>query len=306
MPGYNNKEHDMTVRKSVLAILAGCLAVSLVAGRALADNEKGTAVIKGKAVFVGEPEKPRPLPPMNSDQVCASKNPNPVPEQGTIIYTKDGNKIPYVFVAIKSGLKGKYDAPADSVILDQRGCMYHPHVFGMVAGQQLDIKSSDETAHNIHALPKKNTEFNISQPKPSTMPRKGKDTFTKPESPIKIKCDVHGWMSAWCHVMEHPFFDVTKDHMDHKDQKDLWGTFEIKNLPAGDYEVEAWHENFGTVNQKVSVKDGETKEITFEFKKPAKKADAGSNDKVKLVSASEATGKSCCKAKAAAAVASTR
>jgi plastocyanin len=162
--------------------------------------------------------------------------------------------------------------PAEAVTLDQNGCIYRPHVFGMIAGQQLNIKSSDETAHNIHALPKKNTEFNISQPKPSTMERKGKDTFTKPESPVKIKCDVHGWMSAWVHVMEHPFFDTTKDHYefpgkDDPANKDKWGTFEIKNLPAGDYEIEAWHETYGKSTQKVSVKDGETKEITFEIKK---------------------------------------
>ena len=40
----------------------------------------------------------------------------------------------------------------------------------------------------------------------------------------------------------------------------------IKNLPPGEYIIEAWHEKLGTQSMKVTVGDKETKEISFSFK----------------------------------------
>jgi len=272
----------MIGRRVASTALAVLLAASLGAGSALADNEKGTAVIKGRVVFDGDPGKPRALPAMTADAVCAKAHTKALPDQGTIVYTKDGNAIPYVFVYVKNGIKGKYDPPAEPIVLDQQGCIYHPHVQGMVAGQAIDIKNSDPTNHNIHSLPKKNTSFNFAQPNQG-MVRKlvGKDTFNKPEIMIKVKCDVHAWMSSYIGVCAHPFFDVTKSHDDHKAEGAQKGSFEIRNLPAGDYELEFWHENFGTVTQKVSVKDGETRELTVKMGPNVKKSDA--SDKLRTI-----------------------
>lgn len=268
----------MLTRKSLSMVLVTAVALSMVARTARADNEKGTAVIKGKAVFEGA-VKTKGVKIAN-DPVCVKAHPKKrIPAQGTIVYKKQNNALPYVFVYVK-GIKGKYDQPAAAVVLDQQGCMYHPHVFGMVVGQEIDIKNSDSTNHNVHALPRKNAQFNFAQPNVGLKKLTGRDTFTKSEygkNAIKIKCDVHPWMGAWCHVMTHPFFDVTKDHEQCPKGKEAGrGTFEIKDLPAGQYEVVAWHEVYGTVSQNVSVADGETKEIVFTFKKPAKKAEAQS------------------------------
>ena len=286
----------MTMRKIGMTALAGLMAAALTSGRALADNEKGTATIKGKVVFDGTPPAAKALPAMKADPVCdKAQGGKTQPDQATIVYTKQGNAIPYAFVYVKEGIKGKYDAPKEAVVIDQKGCIYHPHVFGMIAGQAMSIKSSDPTAHNIHSLPKKNTEFNLAQPNIGVIERTDKNTFNKPELGIKFKCDVHGWMSAWCHVMTHPFFDVTKDHIDNADEAKR-GTFEIKNLPAGDYTIEAWHETFGTVQMKVSVKDGESKEV--EIKMTGKKAEGPATpEKVILASEVSKDGKPACCAK---------
>lgn len=279
-------------RTTQLLAVAGLVAL-LSAGSTLADNEKGTAVIKGKVTFDGTPSPTQQLPAMTGDAYCAQQNPKPLPDQSTIVYTKEGNAIPYVFVYAKEGpvTKNKYDVPSEPVVIDQKGCVYHPHVFGMIAGQQMNIKSSDATNHNIHSLPKKNTEFNIGQPQPGVIERKGKDTFNKPETAIKFKCDVHSWMTAWCFVMTHPFFSVTKDHNEAKSATER-GTFEIKDLPAGEYTLEAWHEKFGAVTQKVTVKDGETKEIEFKMG-PKKTGAADFADDGKLATV-VSHGGSCC------------
>ena len=104
------------------------------------------------------------------------------------------------------------------------------------------------------------------------MKRKGSQTFNRPELAIKIKCDVHPWMNAWCHVMAHPFFDVTVSHEVDGGDKSKRGCFEIKELPAGEYEIVAWHEKLGTVSQKVKVGDGETKEIELKMSKKSASA----------------------------------
>lgn len=158
-----------------------------------------------------------------------------------------------VFIYVKNGLANKkYPAPADPVVLNQQGCMYHPHVAGMLVGQQLEIVNDDAVLHNIHALPKNSGQFNIGQPKKG---QKNFKTFDKPEIMVKIKCDVHPWMSAWIGVLDHPFFAVSDDK----------GNFEIKNLPAGEYDLEAWHEKFGVQTLHVKVGKANVKNADFTY-----------------------------------------
>jgi hypothetical protein len=277
------------LRRVTLCALAAACGLGLSTGPVRADNEKGTAVIKGRVIFEGTPPGTKQLPPMNADAVCQKHHAaKPVPDQGTIVYTKDGNAIPYVFVYVKNGIKGKYTPPGEPVVIDQKGCQYRPHVVGMVAGQQIDIKNSDPTNHNIHSLAEKNNKFNFAQPN-ANMVRSltGRDTFTRPEIMVKIKCDVHAWMSTFVGVCPHPFFDVSKSHDDHSASGDLRGSYEIKNLPAGDYEIEAVHETFGRVTQKVSVKDGETRELIIKMGPNVKKADASGSSREVILSPSE-------------------
>jgi hypothetical protein len=113
----------------------------------------------------------------------------------------------------------------------------------MRAGQALRIRNSDDTLHNIHPRPQVNSEFNIGQPrKDMESVREGEKGFAKPEVMIPVGCDVHPWMRAYISVLEHPFSAVTKED----------GTFEIKGLPAGDYEVEAFHGKLKTQTQKIT------------------------------------------------------
>ena len=101
-------------------------------------------------------------------------------------------------------------------------------------------------------MPKVNDEVNKAMPK---FRKKMNRTFDKAEFMFSMKCDVHPWMGAWVAVMEHPFFNVTKED----------GVFTINNLPAGEYEIEAWHEKLGTMKQTVALSDGDQKEISFTF-----------------------------------------
>jgi len=188
---------------------------------------------------------------MAADPKCEAANPDG--RLGEVFVVNDG-KLQNVFVYVKEGLGDqKFDTPKEPATMDQNGCMYVPHVIGAQVGQTIEIRNSDATLHNVHSLPKNSKQFN------SAMPMKGmtiKKKFSAPEVMVRIKCDVHPWMSSYVGVVEHPFFAVSGSD----------GTFTIDNLPAGTYTIEAWHEKMGTQTSSVTVAEGGSATADFSFK----------------------------------------
>jgi len=117
--------------------------------------------VNGVVAFEGTAPKNEPIK-MNADPVCVKANTTPQ-EQETYLVA-DG-KLANVFVYVKDGLSAySFDAPTGMLTFDQKNCRYHPHVFGVRVGQEIEINNGDATLHNIHALPKANAEFNTAQP----------------------------------------------------------------------------------------------------------------------------------------------
>jgi hypothetical protein len=210
----------------------------------------GSASITGTIKFAGTPPA-NPTIDMSEEQACAAKYSGPAVDSQ---YVVSNGGLGNVFVYVKSGLPAgaTYAAPAQAVTIDQNGCEYRPRVLGLQVGQNLEIQNSDPLLHNIKAVPKENRGFNISQPSAGM---KTTRTFNTAEVMVPLECNVHGWMNAYVGVVSHPFFAVSSAD----------GKFEIKNLPAGTYEIEAWHEKGGTQTMTVTVGDGETKTADFNF-----------------------------------------
>lgn len=210
--------------------------------------------ITGTITFEGKAPKMKPLR-LDADPICVVNNEIAPKKEWLILDENKGVKNVLVFVT--EGLNIDYSPPEEPVVIDQKGCIYSPHVLGIMAGQQLDILNNDGTLHNIHALPKVNKEFNKAQPRSK---KKLSVKFEKPEAPFKVKCDVHPWMGAYIGVFDHPCFAVSGDD----------GTYIISDLKPGEYVIEAWHEKLGSQTANVTVSDSAAHQ-DFTFKKPSKK-----------------------------------
>ncbi|HTT60485.1 MAG TPA: carboxypeptidase regulatory-like domain-containing protein [Bryobacteraceae bacterium] len=238
-------------------LLAGCgskeeakkeEAAAPAAAPAAAVDEATAATITGKVMFSGQKPTMRSID-MSANPVCQRSHTTPQKSEEVII--NDNGTVRDAFVWIKSGLPDKqWPVPATPVELAQEGCMYKPHVIGVMTGQGIEIKNDDATNHNIHPLPKVNQEWNQSQPPKGDPMTK---SFPREEIMIPVKCNVHPWMRAYIGVVSHPFFAVTGGD----------GTYTIKGLPPGTYTLEVWQEKYGTKDVQVTVAPKESKTEDF-------------------------------------------
>ena len=210
--------------------------------------------VTGSVKLDGPAPKPKKIN-MASEPVCSSAHPSGAVEEEVVADAK--GDLANVIVYVKEGLGNRtFDTPSAAVELDQKGCMYSPHIVALMAGQRLDVKNADQTTHNIHPSPKNNKEWNKSQAPgaPDIV-----DSFAREEVAIPVKCNVHPWMKSYIAVFKHPYFAVTSAS----------GSFEIKNLPPGTYTIEAWHEKYGVTSQSVTIGAKEAKTVNFTIKPPA-------------------------------------
>jgi len=217
----------------------------------LGATPAGAGTVTGHVRFEGPPPA-RPTIYMAADPSCDKIAPNGRPADVVVVDQAGG--LANVLVYVKSGLpeKARWEMPSGAVKIDQKGCAYVPHVLGVRAGQEIEIHSADETLHNVDARTTLNTPFNEAMVGAGTVLRK---SFTRPEVAVKLKCDIHPWMSAYVGVFDHPFFAVSSAD----------GRFTLPALPEGEYTVEAWHESLGMKSATVEVDDDDVATLTFSF-----------------------------------------
>jgi hypothetical protein len=221
-------------------MLRALLALAVMSAPALAGSVKGTVL------FEGEPPVQEALK-RDTDQKCSKDKPDEA-----VVVTK--GKLRDVVVRIKNGTGGKHTAPANPAFIDQVDCMYVPRVVGIIAGQKLKVRNSDNTFHNVWGQ------------------LANKDLFNKPQAPkaddltldpstakagdiVELKCGAHPWMHAYVAVQDHPYFAVTKAD----------GTFKIEGLAVGTYELEAWHPTLGTKKMKIVIGKGKRGDVSARF-----------------------------------------
>jgi plastocyanin len=206
--------------------------------------------IKGRIRLMGTPPGNTVIR-MGMDPMCARANAGKRVVQEVVAAGADGG-LANVFVKLQGSFPGA-PVPAAPVTIDQRGCVYVPRVTGVQVGQTLQVRNSDSLLHNVHSLSDHGNAFNVGQPMAGIVSSfKMKDE----EVMLRIKCDVHSWMTSYVGVVTHPYFAVSRDG----------GSFEIANVPAGAQTIQAWHERYGLLTQKATVKAGGTTTVDFVYK----------------------------------------
>jgi|SRR5579863_1373846 len=220
------------------------------AGGPPAATTTGGATVRGVVKFEGTVPKPK-LISMAADPSCAQQHSVAVFSQDVMTDAK--GDLQNVIVFVSEGLGDRtFDPPSQPVVIEQKGCLYQPHVLAVRANQTLQVVNDDPTSHNIHPTPANNREWNKAEPPGTSL----QDSFAREEIAIPVKCNVHPWMRGYIAVFKHPYFAVTGQD----------GSFDLSSLPPGTYTIKAWHEKFGTSTQTVTIGANETKEISFVFK----------------------------------------
>jgi len=225
--------------------------VDIVLSLPIAQIDAATAgTISGRVLFMGEPPG-MPEIDMSSNPQCERQHVKPQKAE-TVVVNKN-RTLSNVFVWIQGGLpKERWTPPAESARLDQKGCVYEPHVLGIMEGQQLEILNSDPINHDVHAECQVNAAWNESQPPRAEHKFK---RFDSTEVLFPVTCSVHPWMRSYIGVSPHPFYAVTGDD----------GTFTLKGVPPGTYTIEAVQEKYGRRQSKVTLAPSGTATIDFTY-----------------------------------------
>jgi plastocyanin len=223
------------------------------AGGAASPDLTNGATVTGKVIFQGTKPAARTID-MSAVPACMNAHKASPPKSEEVVVNDNGT-LKNAFVWVKAGLPDStvWQTPSAPVELDQSGCMYQPHVIGVMVGQKIDIKNSDPTNHNIHPLPSVNQEWNESQP-PGTPDKM--QSFSRQEVMVPVKCNIHNWMRSYIGVIANPFFAVTGAD----------GSYSLKGLPPGTYTIQVWQEKYGTQEQQITVGAKDTKTLDFTIK----------------------------------------
>lgn len=233
----------MTKKTTLIVAMAGLVAWTASAGD-----------ITGKVTLKGTPPAEKAISPLKNDPNCGKLvTGTPMTE---FYVVGEGGALRDAVVILQGVEAKSTGASAAPMVIDQKGCEYHPYVAAVQTGQKIVVKNSDPVLHNVHATPTVagNQEENLAQmPGGPTL----EFSFAKPEEFLRFKCDVHPWMFSYLTVVDHPYFAVTGTD----------GTYKIANVPPGKYKLVAQHRKAGEISQDIEVSDGgATADLVIELK----------------------------------------
>jgi plastocyanin len=144
-----------------------------------------------------------------------------------------------------------FPAPKDRPTMNQKGLIFAPHIMVVQQGTTVEFLNSDTVQHNVYWAAisgDKKAGHNM-----GTWPKGEKRPFTfdKP-GVVPLLCNVHPEMSAYIVVSATSYFAETDDS----------GSYKIKDVPDGSYNLVVWHEGAKGQSKSVSVSGESTADFT--------------------------------------------
>ena len=254
-----NKQGDLVMIKNYkcyfVAVVVLALTLLLHNAKTMAAYKEGDVsnggTITGTVKLIGDVPEAKTLKTDKDQKTCGHEG---VKSEALIV--SSGGAIKNAVVTITKIPNGKKFDRSANVVIDQKGCVFSPHVSVVPAGSTIELLNSDDVMHNLHSWSMKNTAFNEGVAGGGKLPKKFEFAET-----IKITCDVHKWMTSWLIVQDNPYYALTDES----------GSFEIEGVPAGTYKLQAWQESLGKTTQDVTVKAGASTTADFELQKKKKR-----------------------------------
>ncbi|MBI5327049.1 MAG: hypothetical protein HZB80_01985 [Deltaproteobacteria bacterium] len=180
--------------------------------------------IIGHVKFTGNPPKLAPIKVNKNQDICGDEK-----ASEALVVGKDG-AVRFAVGYLENIEKGKKIERQKQTDLDQKKCLFAPHVITVVKGTELAIINSDPVLHNINIEVEGIQRLNKGQPKQNQVVV-GK---LRHVGQGNITCDSHTHMRGYVHIFEHPYKAVSDDT----------GSFVIDNIPPGKYTLKVWHESW--------------------------------------------------------------
>ncbi|MEM8679012.1 MAG: hypothetical protein AAGF97_06655 [Planctomycetota bacterium] len=205
--------------------------VSVFAASTLQAAEWGN--LKGTLQFDGAAPSAARLTVNKDTEVCGKED---LYDESMVVGENNGLANAVIYLYLGRGdtvdVHPDYESTATSLVeMDNKTCRFEPHVAAMRTSQTLLIKNSDPVGHNTK-VDSANQGINPIIPANESVEFQFKDAERRP---LPVSCSIHPWMKGWLVVKDDPYFAVTAAD----------GSFEIKNLPVGEWEFQMWHEKAG-------------------------------------------------------------
>jgi Polysaccharide lyase family 4, domain II len=161
-----------------------------------------------------------------------------------------------VVVVIEGVEKGKPFTFTDAEV-EASLCQFMPFVTVVSDKRRITVFNRDPVSHDIqgYAYDQSGVDIVLHRPALHVSGTTDMVQLVKGRKVFTMQCGMHPYMQNWGYAIDNPYYAVTTGN----------GAFTIGDLPAGTYQIKAWHPILGAQERTITVKPHETVSLDLSF-----------------------------------------